>query len=36
MKTLYNELGDTDFPEQPWLQLICYTIYLLHGHNFRR
>ena len=21
--------------EQPWLQLICCTIYLPHGHNFR-
>jgi len=21
--------------EQPWLQLICYTIYLSHGYNFR-
>ena len=21
--------------EQPWLQLICYTICLLHGCNFR-
>jgi len=21
--------------EQPWLQLMCCTIYLPHGHNFR-
>jgi len=36
METLYKELSDVDFLEQPWLQLICCTIYLLCGYNFRR
>ena len=34
-ETLYNELSDINFLEQLWLQLMCYTIYLLCGCNFR-
>ena len=36
MGTLCNELGDVYLLEQPWLQLIYYTIYLPYGHNFKQ
>jgi len=35
VETLYNELGDVDLSERPWPQLMCYTFYEPHGHNFR-
>ena len=33
-RTLYNELGDVNLLEQPWLQLMCCTICLLYSCKF--
>ena len=36
VETPYSELSDVDFSEQPWFQLMCCAVCLLHSHNFRR
>jgi len=34
-KSLQDRLGDMWTHEWPWLQLMCYAIFLLYGHDFR-